>query len=325
MEGLFALAALVVTALLTALFNKLLIPVLRRVKLGQKILEVGPNWHKYKEGTPTMGGVTFIVPTLLVAVIAAIIMGADARLWLVIGLALVNGLIGVVDDYVKLFKHTNKGLTAVQKLILQFVSVIAFLLVDALVFGRGTVITVGSMQIDLGMWYYCLSLPAMAYIINASNLTDGIDGLEISVSGLMVAFFGVMLAVAGKTDGADMILISAALGGCIGFFVFNHHPAKIFMGDTGSLYLGGLVVGLAYYYKAEVALLLVSLAWILEALSVVLQVASYKLTKKRIFKMSPIHHHFEKCGWSENKIVAVWCIFTAVACTAAYFLMRNTL
>ncbi len=323
MDCLFAVTAFILTALLTALLNKLIIPVLRRVKLGQKILEVGPNWHKYKEGTPTMGGITFILPTLAVTVIAALIFGIDSRLWTVIGLAFVSGLTGFVDDYVKLFKHTNKGLSAMQKLILQFAAVIAFLAVDALVFGRGTSVSLAGNEVDFGLWYYIISLPLAVYVINASNLTDGIDGLEISVSGLMIAFFGVMLVLAGNCSGTDMIFICAAFGGCAGFWIFNHHPAKIFMGDTGSLYLGGLVVGLAYYYKIETALLPITLIWIIEGLSVVLQVICFKLTKKRLFKMAPIHHHFEKCGWSENKIVAVWCIVTAAACTAAYFMIRN--
>ncbi len=328
MDCLFALIALAISALLTALFNKILIPELRRVKLGQKILEVGPNWHKVKEGTPTMGGVTFILPTLLITVIAAVVFdisgnAVDKRLWLVVGLAFVSALIGFVDDYVKLFKKTNKGLSAMQKMILQFASAIAFLLVDALVFGRGTVVHLISIDVDLGMWYYCISLPLIVYLINTSNLTDGIDGLNISVSGLMLVFFAIVLVIAGEASGVNMIMICAAVGGCIGFFIFNHHPAKIFMGDTGALYLGGLIVGLAYYYKIELALLPITLVWIIEGLSVVMQVTSFKLTKKRIFRMTPIHHHFEKCGWSENKIVTAWCIVTAVSCTAAYFMIRN--
>lgn len=321
----FAIAALLLTVLLTAVLNKILIPALRRVKLGQKILEVGPNWHKYKEGTPTMGGITFILPTAAITVVAAIAFDFDVRLWTVVGLALVSALTGFVDDYVKLFKHTNKGLTAIQKLILQFASVIAFLAVDALVFGRGTSVSLAGNEVDFGSWYYIISLPLAVYVINASNLTDGIDGLEVSVSGLMITFFAVVLAISGKTGGSDMILICSAIGGCIGFFIFNHHTAQIFMGDTGSLYLGGLVVGLAYYYKIEIALIPITLVWIIEGLSVVLQVVYFKLTKKRLFKMAPIHHHFEKCGWSENKIVAVWCLVTAASCTAAYFMIRNTL
>ncbi len=312
--------------IITAVLNKVMIPALRKVKLGQKILEIGPNWHKCKEGTPTMGGATFMIPFAIAMLVLALTKPEiDKRLYLVFGLAMISGLTGFIDDYVKLFKKRNEGLTPLQKLVLQFAAAGAFLAIDALVFGRGTVIELFGNSVDAGVWYYIVSLPLIVYLINCSNLTDGIDGLEISVSGVMIAFW-IMIAIAlGAVDTPDTLLLLAAFGGAVGFFIFNHHPAKIFMGDTGSLFLGGLVVGFAYFYKFEIALPFVCLIWIIEGVSVVLQVLYFKATKKRLFKMAPIHHHFEKCGFSENKIVILASLTTAVGCGVLTLLCINTI
>lgn len=307
---------------LAAVLYKIFIPVLRKVKLGQKILEIGPSWHKCKEGTPTLGGLFFTVAALAAIVIAYAVSGDTdiISILLVFGFALLNGLIGFIDDYVKLFKKRNKGLSAVQKLVLQFLAG-ALYLWFAVTYGNcDTDITLpwGGV-LHCGVFYYVIMLLAMTYITNCANLTDGIDGLAGSVAfiiGVTFLLFGL------NGGGAETVILSAAVcGALIAFLVFNFHPAKIFMGDTGSLFLGGYAVGLSMLTGSEFILLPISALWIMEGLSVVIQVASFKLTGKRVFKMSPIHHHFEKCGWSEVKIVAVFSLVTALFCALAYWLM----
>ncbi len=315
---LIAATAFTVSFVMCAVLNKLFIPVLRRVKLGQRILEIGPSWHKTKEGTPTMGGVFFIIPVLLIYTVISAMKGFDMRALLVVCFALFNGLIGFVDDYVKLFKKQNEGLTAMQKLILQFASVIALLAVDALVFSRGTEVCIPffDTELDLGIFYYVIMFLGAAYMINCANLTDGIDGLAASV-GLTISVMFTAFCV--SFDSISLTAVGFAMcGGLIGFLMFNHYPARVFMGDTGSLFIGALTVGFAFYFKVEALLLLAGIIWLVEGLSVILQVMSYKLTKKRIFKMSPIHHHFELCGWSEIKIVVVFTLVTVLFCAVAY-------
>ena len=312
-----ALLPLIVSFVISAVLLKIFIPVLRKVKLGQKILEIGPSWHKCKEGTPVLGGLFFIIPTVLVF--------CGYTLWRGIGLvnkslipvfllALSSALIGFIDDYVKLFKKRNKGLTAKQKLILQFLSAAAFLAYRYF-FCEGT----------HPWWYYPVMLVAIVYIINCANLTDGIDGLAGSIA-LIVSFFFVLLAE-GVFEDAKFVdaqwvtpLCMALIGGLLGFLVFNFHPAKIFMGDTGSLFLGGFITGMAFHLHLEILLVPICLVWIVEGISVMLQVGSFKLTGKRIFKMAPLHHHFEMCGWSEVKIVFTFSLVTALACSASYYL-----
>lgn len=313
-----------VAFVIAAVLYKIFIPVLRKVKLGQKILEIGPSWHKCKEGTPTLGGLFFTLAALA-AIAAAYAFGKDGGLgitplMLVFGFALLNGLIGFVDDYVKLFKKRNKGLSAGQKLVLQFLAGALYL---------WFAVTYGNCDTDItlpwggvlrcGVFYYVIMLLAMTYITNCANLTDGIDGLAGSIAfiiGVTFFIFGI------NGGGAEMAILSAAVCGALAaFLIFNFHPAKIFMGDTGSLFLGGYAVGLAMLTGSEFILLPISALWIMEGLSVVIQVISFKLTGKRVFKMSPIHHHFEKCGWSEVKIVAVFSLVTALFCALAYWLM----
>lgn len=300
----------------TVVLCKIFIPVLRKVKLGQKILEIGPSWHKCKEGTPTMGGVFFIAGILIAAgifVIPDCIKNGQWAMLLHIGFALFNGLIGLVDDYVKLFKKRNKGLTAVQKLILQFGSAGLYLFgvdrlagIDTTLFG-----------INLGFFYYIILLVAIVYFVNCSNLTDGIDGLEGSISAVICL---ALMLVAIRLEDLNMGVLSAtAVGALLGYLIFNFHPAKVFMGDTGSLFLGGLAVAMLVHAGAPLLIILMGVVWLLEGLSVMLQVFSFKVFGKRIFKMTPIHHHFEMCGWSEFAIVGVFSLVTAIGCAAAYF------
>ncbi len=316
--------------LLGIILYKIFIPLLRKVKLGQKILEIGPSWHKSKEGTPNLGGLFFIIACVVGFFVGVFLIKPtfdnvdDYSRFLrssftLFGLALSQGLIGFVDDYVKLFKKRNKGLSAVQKLILQFLTAAIYLFVNYKFNGFDTVIALPwGATVDLGIFYYFIMLLAIAYIINCANLTDGIDGLAGSIAFII----SVMFLLYGFEYSSTIALTCASLAGALfAFLVFNFHPAKIFMGDTGSLFLGGFIVGAVMLTNNEFVLIPISCIWIIEGLSVVLQVASFKLTGKRIFKMSPIHHHFEKCGWSEVKIVAAFSAVTVVCCALAYYLL----
>jgi len=263
-----------------------------------------------------MGGIFFIA-AILVAVCALIIpYCVKNNNWVImlhIGFALFNGLIGLVDDYVKLFKKRNKGLTAIQKLVLQFGSAGLYLFgVDRL-----SDISTTVFGINLGFFYYIILLVAIVYFVNCSNLTDGIDGLEGSISAVIC--LALMLIAIRLEDMQLGILSATAVGALIGYLIFNFHPAKVFMGDTGSLFLGGFAAAMLVHLDFPLLIILMGIVWLLEGLSVMLQVFSFKVFGKRIFKMTPIHHHFEMCGWSEFTIVGVFSLVTALGCAAAYF------
>lgn len=312
-----AAAAFVVCALLLRIF----IPVLRKVKLGQKILEIGPSWHKCKEGTPIMGGLFFSLAISASAVVFAVTDGKNLTgILLILGFALLCGIIGFVDDYVKLFKKTNKGLSPLQKLVLQFMVVASFLISMETAGYLTTVIFIpfDGGSFDLGIFYYIIVAVVLVYFINGANLTDGIDGLAGSVALVIMVFFA-FASARSEAFGGSQYVCAASAGALLAFLVFNFHPAKIFMGDTGSLYLGGLVCGMTVIFKLEFLLLLIGLVYLIEGLSVMLQVAFFKRTGRRIFKMAPLHHHFEMSGWSEVKIVGVFSLVTAIACAVAYW------
>ncbi|MBR5277851.1 MAG: phospho-N-acetylmuramoyl-pentapeptide-transferase [Clostridia bacterium] len=323
-----AITAAVSLALGIVLY-KIFIPLLRKVKLGQKILEIGPSWHKCKEGTPNLGGLFFIIACFVGFAVGAVClfnsnMAPNGKSFFLsaftlLGLALSQGIIGFIDDYVKLFKKRNKGLSGTQKLVLQFLSVGVYLFVNAYFNNYDTVINFPWGGVDFGIFYYVIMLVAMVYIINCANLTDGIDGLAGSVAFITT----VMLLLFGINNSMPQLSIpcAALCGGVLAFLIFNFHPAKIFMGDTGSLFLGGFIVGAIMLTNNEFLLIPVGCIWILEGLSVIIQVTSFKLTKKRVFKMSPIHHHFEKCGWSEVKIVAVFSFITVIFSALTYYLL----
>lgn len=324
-----------VAFLIGVVLYKIFIPLLRKVKLGQKILEIGPSWHKSKEGTPNLGGLIFIF-AMIVALIAGFVClkvfflgdgllqkGFSATLIFLL-FALSQGIIGFVDDYVKLFKKRNKGLSATQKLILQLLTSAAYLFANAYFLKADTAIDTPWGELELGIFYYVIMLLVITYIINCANLTDGIDGLAGSIAFLtciMLLLFGFdhVKSTSNIYGEYFTVAVSSLLGALLAFLVFNFHPAKIFMGDTGSLFLGGFIVGAVMYTDNEFLLLPVGCIWILEGLSVVLQVFSFKVFGKRIFKMSPIHHHFEKCGWSEVKIVAVFSLITVVFSALTYY------
>ncbi len=325
------LIALIATFALTAVLLRFIIPILKSHKLGQPIKDIGPRWHKGKEGTPVMGGIAFIIAGLFVLLIITAVSwtrGTARELIPVafaVGLAVANGMIGFVDDYYKLLKKTNDGLRAYQKYLLQLIAAGAYLVAMRLTGNLpmsleipffGTVVEFGGAWIAL---YYVIALLLITGMVNSVNLTDGIDGLASSVTCIVGAFFALLAFV---VNYRPLSLFSALIiGGVLGFLVYNWNPARIFMGDTGSLFLGGAVVGAAFMLKQPLVILIAGFVYVAEALSDIIQVGVFKLSgrKKRVFKMAPIHHHFEKCGWSEVKIVLVFSFVTLVCCVVAYF------
>ena len=332
MNGLWTMISALVSFLITWLSGKKLIPFLQRVKYGQTILEIGPSWHKKKQGTPTMGGIMFILGITISSLVCiplyyftsamAGVQAAETPFMIVkiyagIIMAVFNGLIGFIDDYVKVVKKQNKGLTPIQKLVLQFTTAIGYLTV---IYASGTMNGVKNLtsvsipffgKLDLGIFYWPIMSVIIVGIINAANLTDGIDGLNASVTFFAGIFFMIITSISGMYG---LSIESAALiGGCLGFLIWNFYPAKVFMGDTGSLFLGGIICSLGIGSGLHTILIILSGVYILEMFSVILQVLYFKLTHgKRLFKMSPIHHHFEMLGWSEIKVCAVFSLFTIV-------------
>ena len=314
--------------LVAAVCGSFLIPVLRRLKFGQEIREEGPKWHEKKSGTPTMGGFIFIagiLAALAVTYALSPILGYSAPSLLDTGMLVVVMLayagIGFIDDYIKVILKRNLGLTAGQKFGLQFLVALAF--VCWAVFGGsiGTVIRIPftSLTWDMGWVFIPFAILVILATVNSVNLTDGLDGLAGCVS-IVVAVFFLLLSRAGAVQNTAVALFAATVvGGLVGFLIYNKFPAKVCMGDTGSLCLGGAVCGMAILLEEPLTLLIVGFVYVMEALSVILQVTSYKLTGKRIFKMSPIHHHFEMCGWSEKKVVVVFTLVTAALCALMYF------
>ena len=313
---------LVVSFVITAAAGRLLIPALRRLKAGQSIKEIGPTWHMTKQGTPTMGGVMFIIGigiTILALGWRHMMAGEFAHLYVYL-FALVFGAIGFIDDYQKVKHHHNTGLTALQKFALQLAAAVAFLCLMRL---EGLL----TPNLYIPFWNTHLVLPWPVYLIfaafvivgtvNAVNITDGLDGLSTSVTIPVAVFFTVMAVV--WPGFAQLGTFSAAMvGGLGGFLLYNHYPAKVFMGDTGSLFLGGAVAALAFAYDMPLVLILVGFVYICETLSDIIQVSYFKLTHgKRIFKMAPLHHHFEMCGWSEKKVVAVFATVSLLFCLLA--------
>ena len=309
----------------TWLVLRKLIHVLKSRKIGQKIYEIGPRWHKGKEGTPIMGGLGFIIATVLgIAVISGVYayFGRASELlgvWLTLALALLNGLIGFFDDYTKLIKKQNQGFLAWQKLLLQLLVAAAYLWAMSACGFIDTALEIPyfDIELELGIFYYFFAILFIAGMVNSVNLTDGIDGLCSSVSAVVGAFFAVVAFVMLRPELA--IFPATVIGGTVGFLMYNFYPAQIFMGDTGSLYLGGAVVGMAFLIEEPLIIMIAGIIYLIEVASVILQVGYFKITHgKRIFKMAPIHHHFEKCGWSEVKIVGVFTLITAIACVLAY-------
>ena len=321
-------AAFVISVILT----KLEIPVLRE-KAGQNIREEGLKSHYSKAGTPSMGGISIIIATCIMGLVGTIAFGGTIGDEILIMVVFVGfGIIGFVDDYRKVIKKQNEGLTAKQKFALQLIIAIAFAIFFARysAFGTTVFIPIANVFVDFGVFYYIYVAFAVLAMTNAVNLTDGLDGLAAGVTTLVCLFFTYAGFVGGAFckysafigDASETFFFAALAGGCLGFLVFNKHPAKVFMGDTGSLALGGGVVAAAIVLKLELLLLIAGMVYVIEALSVVLQVSYFKLTHgKRIFKMAPIHHHFEMCGMKETQVVGMFWAFTFVCCVAAAFMI----
>ena len=308
--------AFLISFIISAVIMPALIPLLKRLKFGQTIREIGPSWHKKKNGTPTMGGIAFLTSSVAAALFLD---GASAEVRLGALTALAFGLIGFADDFIKVVLKRNLGLTEIQKLFFQTAVTVVFLI---LAYRAGLIDTslsvpFTSFKIELSWFYFVFAAFLMVGFVNAVNLTDGIDGLAASVTMVVCVFFAYFSAM--KGDKILSVFPSAAAGGLFGFLFYNYNPAKVFMGDTGSLFLGGTVSVLAILSGNELLLLLVGLIYLIEALSVMIQVAYYKKTKKRIFLMTPIHHHFEKLGWNEKKIVTVFTLVTLICCIIAFF------
>ena len=313
--------AIVIAAVITGLLGYFMVPFLHKIKFGQTIREVGPSWHKNKQGTPTMGGIMFIIGSSVAAVICIAFLwlngGAETQLMLVkvvagALMAVGFGIVGFLDDYISIKKHRNLGLTEIQKLILQFIIVGAYLLSVALAGGTTETVIPFLGSVDLGFFYYFLAAVFIVGMVNAVNFTDGIDGLNTSVTLVVALVFSVIAMLLNRVG---LSLYAAAIvGAMIGFLFWNANPAKVFMGDTGSLFLGGAVCALAFGVNMPILLILIGIIYIVEILSVVLQVTYFKISHgKRIFKMAPIHHHFEMCGWNENKICFVFSGVTLLA------------
>ena len=306
----------------SAILGKCLIPELRKLKAGQSIREDGPTWHAGKAGTPTMGGLMFIASILITVLLCSwptILQGDFMALYIFL-FAAVFGLIGFLDDYEKVKKKQNLGLTAIQKFALQLAAAVAFLCLMRYEGMLTPNLYIPFFQTQLVLpWIVYMIFAAFVIVgtVNAVNITDGIDGLAGSVTVPVALFFSVVASWWGYEK--DLGIFSAAMvGGLLGFLVHNFYPAKVFMGDTGSLFLGGAIAGLAFAYDMPLILLLVGIVYICETLSDIIQVAYFKATHgKRFFKMAPLHHHFELCGWSEVKLVTIFTFVSAVFCMLA--------
>ena len=305
---------------LTLILGRVLLPVLRALKAGQSIRDVGPTWHNYKSGTPMMGGLFFII-SAVICLLCNLGSMKDYSVFYTLLLTLCFGAVGFMDDFFKMKKKQNMGLSSLQKALLQMAVSALYLYI---------MYRQGAMNCDLYIPFVNVTIPVhpIVYIFfamfvmvgcdNAVNLNDGVDGLCASVTLPVMVFFAVVAYLSGKVELA--LLPAALVGGLLAYLAYNFHPAQVFMGDTGSLFLGGVVCALAFALDMPLILILVGFVYIVETLSVILQVGYFKLTHgKRIFKMAPIHHHYEMCGWSEEKIVFVFAGVSALMCVIAWF------
>ncbi|MBO5364569.1 MAG: phospho-N-acetylmuramoyl-pentapeptide-transferase [Clostridia bacterium] len=318
----------IIAFLAAALCGKFLIPLLHRLKFGQEIREEGPKWHEKKSGTPTMGGFIFLLGMLIAILLTGVLsLALDKKfpgfkeIGILLGMTLAYGAIGFLDDYIKVIMKRNLGLTSSQKFGLQLLVAVAFVAWAVFSGSIQTLVKVpfSNLVWDFGWVFIPFAVLVIVATVNSVNLTDGLDGLATCVTLVVALFFLVLSTAGGVANQAVALFAATLLGGLFGFLIYNWHPAKVFMGDTGSLALGGAVCGMALLLEQPLALLIVGFVYVMESLSVILQVASFRLTGKRIFKMSPIHHHFEMCGWSEKKIDLIFTGVTAVLCALMYF------
>ena len=288
-----------------------MIPILHKLKFGQSIREEGPKSHQKKQGTPTMGGILFMVTVLVTLVVMGQFNGVT---WFVVGSAMLFGLIGLTDDAIKIVMHHNEGLTPKQKIALQLIAAIL------IVFWASRLdmnvsdfwIPLFNIVLPVGILYWPLMIFIIVGTTNSANLTDGLDGLLTTVSIIIfLAFFAVVKLY---NEPHTLIVIAVMIGACLAFLFYNHHPARVFMGDTGSFFIGGMVVALAMVTKTELLIPAMCFTYFIEACSDIIQVAVYKKTKRRVFRMAPLHHHFELGGRSENQVVRLFSIITLVSC-----------
>ena len=308
-----------VSVVLTAAIGYFLLPILRALKAGQSIREDGPIWHNYKAGTPMMGGLMFIVSAIL-CLVGNLFTTEDYAAFFVLLLALCFGAIGFLDDFYKMKFKRNLGLTSIQKFLLQLAIAAVFLYImykQGIMSSHLYIPFVDATYEIHPMLYIFIAMFIMVGCDNAVNITDGVDGLCSSVTLPVLVFFTAVAVVKGKWDLA--LLPASLIGGLIAYLFYNWHPAKVFMGDTGSLFLGGIVCGLAFALDMPLILILVGFVYICETMSVILQVFYFKMTHgKRLFKMAPIHHHFEMSGWKEVKVVIVFALVSCVMCVIAW-------
>ena len=308
-----------VAAVLSGVIGYFLLPILRALKAGQSIREDGPIWHNYKAGTPMMGGLMFIAAAIL-CLIGNLFTMEDHAVFFVLLMALAFGAIGFLDDFFKMKYKRNLGLTSIQKFMLQLAISALFLYVMYKQGAMSSHLYIPFLDLTFEVHplvYIFIAMFIMVGCDNAVNITDGVDGLSSSVTLPVMAFFTAAAVLKGKYDLA--LLPASLFGGLIAYLFYNWHPAKVFMGDTGSLFLGGVVCGLAFALDMPLILILVGFVYICETLSVILQVGYFKLTHgKRLFKMAPIHHHFEMCGWKEVKIVITFALVSCVMCVIAW-------
>ena len=319
----FTLEAAALAALIAFFINIILcpiiIPILRKIKFGQNVRDDGPKSHLKKSGTPTMGGIVILISLLLASLL---FLRDNLEGQLIIFVTVGFGLIGFLDDYIKVVMKRSLGLRALQKIILQLL--VAFIFLYILMqndngnysYAEFLIPFMGGQTINFGILFIPVAILLIIGTVNSVNLTDGLDGLAAGVTVLVATFF-VFIA---WTSGSDVLPIAgAAAGSLLGFLLFNTHPAKVFMGDTGSLALGGFIIAIAIILRMPLFLAIVGLIYVLESVSVILQVGYFKMTKgKRLFKMAPIHHHFELLGVPETKVVAVFYIVTAALCLVGF-------
>ena len=310
----------VISCALSWLLGRLLLPVLHALKAGASIREIGPTWHNNKTGTPIMGGLMFILGSLL-CLLGNLGFMEEYSVFFVMALAMCFGLIGFLDDFTKIRFKRNLGLTSIQKAMLQMAVSAIFLYVMYKTGNMTSVLYIPFLNVSFHVHplvYIFFAMFVMVGCVNAVNLTDGVDGLSSSVTIPVMVFFTAAAVSAGRYDLA--LLPASLVGGLAAYLCYNWHPAKVFMGDTGSLFLGGVVCAMAFALDMPLILILVGFVYIVETLSVILQVSYFKLTHgKRLFKMSPIHHHFELCGWKEERIVLTFTAVSAVMCLIAWF------
>ena len=307
----------IVTLILTVMAERILIPYLTR-HAAQPIYEEGPAWHLTKRGTPTMGGLGFIFAISVSLLIACIIYPANTLSFITVLLfAIANSIVGIVDDLAKLRKKQNAGLKPYQKLMFQLLIAVIFLMARCFFMGDETELYFSRFSIDAGLLYFPLAIIIILGTTNCANLTDGIDGLASSVA-MSIGFVFILLGA--SRDYSIAPICAALIGGTLGFLFFNRHPAKVFMGDTGSLFLGGFICALAFVFGNPTVLLFIGGVYALEGISVIVQVTCFKLTGKRLLKMAPLHHHLEKCGFSENKICLLAIILTVILSICAGFI-----